>query len=213
MFVFQTKGNLTKHMKSKVHQRKCFELGIVPVPMTVDESQLDPDMLVHHVEVQDDGKVGLRLKMSRGGTGPCFAKVKTRSFCEKYRPEVVCSATAAFCELGRLDPLHTIYVFCWKIISEAKNVARKCCAGLALFKLNSLFVNCKWLDLKFDFTFTVYFVFQVVEVNTSFDSEGAFDEDIDDDDDQSERFSESIEQEVEQEHAYIVMEGPDHHDL
>ena len=53
----QTKGNLTKHMKSKVHQRKCFEMGIIPVPMTVDESQLDPDMLVHHVEIQEDGKV------------------------------------------------------------------------------------------------------------------------------------------------------------
>ena len=44
-------------MKSKVHQRKCFEMGIIPVPMTVDESQLDPDTLVHHVEIQEDGKV------------------------------------------------------------------------------------------------------------------------------------------------------------
>ena len=44
-------------MKSKVHQRKCFEMGIIPVPMTVDESQLDPEMLVHHVEIQEDGKV------------------------------------------------------------------------------------------------------------------------------------------------------------
>ena len=52
-----------------------------------------------------------------------------------------------------------------------------------------------------------------MEVNTSFDSEGAFDDDMDDDDDQSEQFSESIEQEVEQEHAYIVMEGPDQDDL
>ena len=54
---------------------------------------------------------------------------------------------------------------------------------------------------------------QVVEVNTSFDSEGAFDDDMEDDDDQSEQFSESIEQEVEQEHAYIVMEGPDHDEM
>ena len=63
--VLQTKGNLTKHMKSKVHQRKCFEMGIIPVPMTVDESQLDPDMLVHHVEIQEDGKV-LRCLMFGG---------------------------------------------------------------------------------------------------------------------------------------------------
>ena len=52
----QTKGNLTKHMKSKVHQRKCFELGVVPVPMSVEDETLDPNALVH-VEVQHDGKV------------------------------------------------------------------------------------------------------------------------------------------------------------
>ena len=52
-------------MKSKVHQRKCFEMGIIPVPMTVDESQLDPDMLVHHVEIQEDAKV-LRCSMFGG---------------------------------------------------------------------------------------------------------------------------------------------------
>ena len=57
MVLLQTKGNLTKHMKSKVHQRKCFEIGIIPIPMTADESQLDADMLVHHVEIQEDGKV------------------------------------------------------------------------------------------------------------------------------------------------------------
>ncbi len=51
----QTKGNLTKHMKSKVHQRKCYEMGIVPVPMTVDESQLDADVLAQQFH---DGKVG-----------------------------------------------------------------------------------------------------------------------------------------------------------
>ena len=27
-FSFKTKGNLTKHMKSKAHSRKCCELGI-----------------------------------------------------------------------------------------------------------------------------------------------------------------------------------------
>ncbi len=52
----------------------------------------------------------------------------------------------------------------------------------------------------------------MIEVSTSFDSEGNYEEDDLDDDldpDQSESFSESIEQEVEQEHAYIVMETPD----
>ena len=41
-------------MKSKVHQRKCYEMGIVPVPMTVDESQLDADVLAQQFH---DGKV------------------------------------------------------------------------------------------------------------------------------------------------------------
>ena len=50
---------------------------------------------------------------------------------------------------------------------------------------------------------------QIVEVSTSFDSEGAFDEDLEDDDEGDDQFSESVEQEVEQEHAYIVMEPPD----
>ena len=51
-------------MKSKVHQRKCFEMGIIPVPMTVDESQLDENMLVHHVEIQEDGKVTLSSQLT-----------------------------------------------------------------------------------------------------------------------------------------------------
>lgn len=29
-FSFKTKGNLTKHMKSKAHYKKCCELGINP---------------------------------------------------------------------------------------------------------------------------------------------------------------------------------------
>ncbi|CAG2107176.1 unnamed protein product, partial [Medioppia subpectinata] len=44
-FAFKTKGNLTKHMKSKAHHKKCVELGIVPVPVTIDESQIDTDAL------------------------------------------------------------------------------------------------------------------------------------------------------------------------
>ena len=40
-FSFKTKGNLTKHMKSKAHSKKCVELGIVPVPTSADDQQLD----------------------------------------------------------------------------------------------------------------------------------------------------------------------------
>ena len=34
---FKTKGNLTKHMKSKAHYKKCVELGLNPLPTSVDE--------------------------------------------------------------------------------------------------------------------------------------------------------------------------------
>ncbi|XP_046383881.1 uncharacterized protein LOC124154296 isoform X2 [Ischnura elegans] len=44
-FSFKTKGNLTKHMKSKAHFKKCVEMGIVPVPTTVDESHIDEESL------------------------------------------------------------------------------------------------------------------------------------------------------------------------
>ena len=40
-FSFKTKGNLTKHMKSKAHQKKCIEMGIVPVPVHIDDSQIN----------------------------------------------------------------------------------------------------------------------------------------------------------------------------
>lgn len=40
-FSFKTKGNLTKHMKSKAHSKKCVELGIVPVPTSADDNQMD----------------------------------------------------------------------------------------------------------------------------------------------------------------------------
>lgn len=42
-FSFKTKGNLTKHMKSKAHHKKCVELGIVPVPITIDDAQIDEE--------------------------------------------------------------------------------------------------------------------------------------------------------------------------
>ncbi|XP_077488701.1 zinc finger protein schnurri isoform X2 [Amblyomma americanum] len=52
-FAFKTKGNLTKHMKSKAHHKKCTELGILPVPTTVDDStQVDPDTLARQEQQQ-----------------------------------------------------------------------------------------------------------------------------------------------------------------
>ncbi|XP_035225653.1 uncharacterized protein LOC118198146 isoform X2 [Stegodyphus dumicola] len=49
-FAFKTKGNLTKHMKSKAHHKKCTELGIVPVPTTTDDSQIDEEALAKQIE-------------------------------------------------------------------------------------------------------------------------------------------------------------------
>ncbi|XP_055686045.1 uncharacterized protein LOC129791733 isoform X2 [Lutzomyia longipalpis] len=42
-FSFKTKGNLTKHMKSKSHAKKCEELGLNPIPMTVSDEVLEMD--------------------------------------------------------------------------------------------------------------------------------------------------------------------------
>lgn len=49
-FAFKTKGNLTKHMKSKAHHKKCTELGIIPVPTTTDDSQIDEEALAKQVK-------------------------------------------------------------------------------------------------------------------------------------------------------------------
>jgi hypothetical protein len=46
---FKTKGNLTKHRKSKAHYKKCMELGIVPVPTVVDDSYIDEECLMRQV--------------------------------------------------------------------------------------------------------------------------------------------------------------------
>ena len=35
-FSFKTKGNLTKHMKSKAHHKKCVELGVSPIPTIIE---------------------------------------------------------------------------------------------------------------------------------------------------------------------------------
>ncbi|XP_015601616.1 uncharacterized protein LOC107270800 isoform X2 [Cephus cinctus] len=44
-FSFKTKGNLTKHMKSKAHYKKCLELGVVPVPTSVCDENIDKEAI------------------------------------------------------------------------------------------------------------------------------------------------------------------------
>ncbi|EZA57450.1 transcription factor HIVEP3 isoform X2 [Ooceraea biroi] len=44
-FSFKTKGNLTKHMKSKAHYKKCVELGVIPVPTTVCDENIDKEAI------------------------------------------------------------------------------------------------------------------------------------------------------------------------
>ncbi|PSN44286.1 hypothetical protein C0J52_12964, partial [Blattella germanica] len=53
-FSFKTKGNLTKHMKSKAHYKKCMELGIQPVPTIVDDSYIDEECLARQEEEDDE---------------------------------------------------------------------------------------------------------------------------------------------------------------
>ena len=49
IYSFKTKGNLTKHMKSKAHYKKCMEMGIDPVPTIVDDSYIDEECLARQV--------------------------------------------------------------------------------------------------------------------------------------------------------------------
>ena len=42
-------GNLTKHMKSKTHHKRCYELGIVPVPTDVTDEHIDREALAKQV--------------------------------------------------------------------------------------------------------------------------------------------------------------------
>ncbi|CAG0886506.1 unnamed protein product [Cyprideis torosa] len=49
-FSFKTKGNLTKHMKSKAHYKKCLDLSIDPVPTAISDDQIDQEAL----EKQDE---------------------------------------------------------------------------------------------------------------------------------------------------------------
>lgn len=56
-FSFKTKGNLTKHMKSKSHVRKCVNLGISPIPTTVDETQIDTSVLAAQCSISKQAKI------------------------------------------------------------------------------------------------------------------------------------------------------------
>ena len=56
-FSFKTKGNLTKHMKSKAHHKKCVELGVNPIPTTVDESQIDAQALARQTLLSKQSKI------------------------------------------------------------------------------------------------------------------------------------------------------------
>ena len=53
-FSFKTKGNLTKHMKSKAHSKKCVELGIVPVPTTAEDQQMDDSKSSEEIAMAGD---------------------------------------------------------------------------------------------------------------------------------------------------------------
>ena len=67
-FAFKTKGNLTKHMKSKAHHKKCVEMGIVPVPTAIDESQIDSDALAKQ-EAMERSFSGGNLMSDDDGSG------------------------------------------------------------------------------------------------------------------------------------------------
>ena len=53
-FAFKTKGNLTKHMKSKTHHKKCIELGITPVPTTIPD-----DFNINLPQIGEPGPSGI----------------------------------------------------------------------------------------------------------------------------------------------------------
>lgn len=48
-YSFKTKGNLTKHLRSKAHYKRCVEMGVVPVPTVVDESHVNEAALALQV--------------------------------------------------------------------------------------------------------------------------------------------------------------------
>lgn len=56
-FSFKTKGNLTKHLRSKAHYKRCVEMGIVPVPTVVDESHVNEEALALQGKMEQEGKL------------------------------------------------------------------------------------------------------------------------------------------------------------
>ncbi|XP_068236771.1 transcription factor HIVEP3 isoform X1 [Palaemon carinicauda] len=53
-FSFKTKGNLTKHLRSKAHYKRCVEMGVVPVPTTVDDSHVNEEALALQGKMEQD---------------------------------------------------------------------------------------------------------------------------------------------------------------
>ncbi|EEB18255.1 immunodeficiency virus type I enhancer binding protein, putative [Pediculus humanus corporis] len=53
-FSFKTKGNLTKHMKSKAHYKKCMVLNVHPIPTTVEMENIDEELLVKQQAMKQD---------------------------------------------------------------------------------------------------------------------------------------------------------------
>ena len=64
-FCFKTKGNLTKHMKSKSHLKKCMDLGIYPVPMEVDDTHIDESALRAQCNLSKQAKIIDKTKKLR----------------------------------------------------------------------------------------------------------------------------------------------------
>lgn len=54
-FSFKTKGNLTKHMKSKAHYKRCMEMNISPIPTTVEAENINEELLAQQQALRQDG--------------------------------------------------------------------------------------------------------------------------------------------------------------
>lgn len=56
-FSFKTKGNLTKHLRSKAHYKRCEEMGVIPVPTVVDDSHLNHRALAMQGKLEQEGRM------------------------------------------------------------------------------------------------------------------------------------------------------------
>ncbi|KAJ2947964.1 hypothetical protein O0L34_g9756 [Tuta absoluta] len=78
-FSFKTKGNLTKHMKSKAHYKKCCELGINPLPSFVSEGNEDGGEQAQSGETDDetesDGDEGNEGETESSDTEVCKSRL------------------------------------------------------------------------------------------------------------------------------------------